>query len=302
MKIVNKCRIDFQYKFGSHNVINTIYSNEVVTNIVCNLLKINKSVDKKVANVFEVLNYRITIINISNLTVNNIFFKENLSIGVRFIYNSVYIDNIQMMDVNPNEGFKIGTIQPKKSITIIFKVVTIPKGKVMDIITDSNVIYDYIYNLDKNPFRLPINKNSYTKVTNNLFKQLNINYTFKMNCNNYHIKRIKDVLTKVNIIGTKIVGTPVRSTKDYIYKNMYNIIILGSVEYTIIYDYFNINNKNKIKEGKSISTEGFSSFLLAPYGIKYYKIQKVNSNIEAVSYNLLNTKSIFIDVTLLLSL
>lgn len=302
MRVINNCRIDFQYKLWSSGPVisNTIFSNNVSTELINKMLEVKKCVDKKVTTIFEVLTYRIFISNISDIDVTNVFFRDLIPEGTRFIRNTVFINETKKRCVDPSCGFNLGTIYSKDTIVISFKVVILQHSKRI-ITNSSNSIYDYIYNTEKPPMRVKIKSNhTKTLVKMNLFKQINIGNKFFVDSQFPQINNIKEVKTKVNIINTKIVSTPVASTNFHKELNLCKLIIIGKIEYFIEYKYL----CNRIREGnkKLTYTRGFSCFLLVPNGIQYCKIKNIEHRIENISYNLLNKRCFFIDLEMLIKL
>ena len=301
MRVVNECRIDFQYRLSPNSpiVIKTINSNIVSTDIVRSILKIEKYVDRKSTNAFDVLTYTVDIFNISELLVTNVVFQDKIPIGTRFIENSVTINNLKRRCINPQEGFYIGNINVDHKIRITFKVVVLPKCFTRVIKNYSTIEYDYIYNIEKSPTRILIESNKVNVAyENKVFKQLSINNSLKLYKPVYNILNSK---VSIKVLEVKITNTPINDF--YKNSNLCTIIIIGSIGYEVLYK---SNVKNKFKKSKvreiisATDNFGFSSQMLVPVGITYLNKNNINIIIENVSTNLLDSETVFINTNILL--
>lgn len=238
MEVTNQCRVDFNYKLSPPGPIicNTIFSNVVKTIIIEKLVVAVKKVDKPIACIFDILTYTVCLKNKSMYYVSNIFFQDIVPCGVKFICGSVKVNWIKNKKADPNKGFYIGTLKPFSKCLISFKVVVLPLTLDLILKNRAFITYDYFYNLEKHPIRVTIKTNTtYTIVKNILFKQINITNKFKIQnpfiCNKDLIK----ISTKVNIIKTKIVDTPIGISDEGTYLTGSKILIIGSIKYSITY-------------------------------------------------------------------
>lgn len=300
MEVINQSRVDFNYRVSSSGPIicNTIFSNIVKTVIMENSVVAVKKVDKSTACIFDILTYSICIINKSMYSVSNVFFRDLVPSGEKFICSSVEVNRIRNKILNPNCGFYIGTLEPFSTCLISFKVLVLQHTICMTIKNYANITYDYIYNLEKPPIRVTIKTNiTLTTVENRLFKQINISNEFKM-CNAcVHNKNIINISTNVKIMKTKILTTPKGISEEGVYLTGYKILIIGVVEYSIAY----INKKNCQICYKEFS-RGFSTAIVVPKGIYYSNKPDFHITIESTVITPLKTKGFKVDSTLLISL
>lgn len=101
---------------SSSNTTNTKVNNANLKNIV-------KIVDRSYAECGDIINYKIVIPNIGNVTAQNVFFKDTVPNGTVFEVDSVYINDIRQLGVNPNTGFSIPNISPGTTTTVTFNVI-----------------------------------------------------------------------------------------------------------------------------------------------------------------------------------
>ncbi|MDK2563818.1 DUF11 domain-containing protein [Romboutsia sedimentorum] len=294
MRVINECRIDFKYRLSPQSplVAKTTLSNIVSTDIVKNILKIEKFVDKKNTYYFDILTYTIDIYNISDYLVTDVFFRDKIPLGTEFIQNSVEINNIKVRCLNPQYGFCIGDINSgyKKSIT--FKVVVLPLC-FCEIIKNYSIIeHDYIYNIEKCPARVPIQSNRvYTKVNEKVFKQLSID-NILTTCD--PILKIVDSNVSIEILQTKLVNTPSNDIYGECKSNICMLIVIGSIDYEMIF-------KSKFQKSKLLRDKfGFSCYMLVPVGIEYVNKNNIKIIIENASSNLINKNTVFINTNILL--
>lgn len=312
MEVVNKSRVDFEYRQGQQGVLikKTIFSNTVSTDVINQLLTVEKQVDKAIATLCEVLFYNITISNISAISVTNVFFQDIPPEGTKFIMNSVKVNGEKRRCVNPNDGFYLGTIDPQNSLSVSFKVVVLSKESNHSINNQSDIFYDYIYNTEMPPTRVPIYSNEVsTIIEKRLFKQFNVSNTLILSPCMPLIDSIIRTSVKVCIIDTKLVATPIIYENNTKNLNLFKLIIIGTIEYKVKYKYhkcgFNeyTNEEENDEEIQELTDkEGFSTFLLVPCGIQYCEGYSVSIFIENISKLLLDKKSLFIDVELLVNL
>lgn len=284
MKIVNECRLDYKYRLSLQSpIINkTIFSNIVSTQIIKESLKISKSVNKKSTYTFDILIYTITINNISDYIIKNIFFKDEIPKSTRFIKNSVKINNIKLRCLNPNEGFYIEKLGAKDSIELSFKVLVVPIDYYNIIENFSTIEYDYIYNVEEAPYLVKKESNIVkTKYGKKIFKQMTFGDYFKT-C--YSIDKIIDYKYNIEIIETKIIRNPKH--------NLYTLLIVGKIEFKVWY-------KSSFCKKYNSEIFGFSTCMSVPVGIILANKDDIKYDIQYLSIDLVNYNTIFLNMSLL---
>lgn len=300
MRVINECRVDFQYKLSTQSpvVIKTIASNMVSTDIVKDIIKIEKYTNKRSSCAFDILTYTICIKNISKYVVTNVFFRDKIPGGTRFIENTVTINNTKRRCINPDSGFRLWDIDPEEIIKITFKVVVLPNCFCNTINNFSTIEHDYIYNIEKPPTRIVIESNKVkTKIKNKVFKTVLVDNKLEV-CDK--IQKIIDIKVEARIIDTKIAISPANDIYANCNDSLCTLVVLGSIEYELnfIVDCNGKKRENKCKSYCNIF--GFSTYMVAPVGITYLDKNNIKVKIESICSDLLDTNTVFISTGLLL--
>ncbi|GAA0706900.1 hypothetical protein GCM10008904_15930 [Paraclostridium ghonii] len=285
MRVVNECRVDFKYRLthDSPLVTRTNFSNVVSTDIVKDMLKIEKFVDKKCTYAFDILTYRIVITNTSNFTATNIFFKDKIPKGTIFIENSVQVDDTKKRCVRPDKGFYINKISYRSSVNIKFRVIVLPLCFIEPITNFSIIQQNYTYNIEKEPVKLNIKSNIVSSnFEKKLFKQLSLDNNIKLKKN---ISEIINFEANAKILNTKILDSPINKSYKKNKGNMCNLLVIGFIEYKIYFlSASKTNNDINLMKYKF----GFSSYLMAPIGIVYINTENIKVNVKYAFVNLIN--------------
>ncbi|MCU9814247.1 DUF11 domain-containing protein [Paraclostridium sp. AKS73] len=233
MRVVNECRVDFKYRLTQDSplVTKTNFSNVVSTDIIKNMLDIEKFVDKNSTYAFDILTYSIVITNVSNFTVTNVFFKDKIPKGTIFIENSVKVDNIKKRCLRPDNGFYINKINYRSSVIIKFKVIVLPQYFIHPITNFSTIQQNYILNIEEVPVRLNIDSNIVSsEFQRKVFKEINI-------CENIRLKKDISKILKfevdIKVISTKLVDSPINRIIQKNKSNMCNLVVIGYIDYKI---------------------------------------------------------------------
>lgn len=291
MRVINKSRVDFKYKASPESpvITKTVFSNIVTTTILKDTLSVKKYVDKDMASIYDILAYRIEIHNITDNNIMNLALKDCISKDIKFINNTVYINGVINRCLDPSKEIKLGTLLSKDKITITFKVVVCSGLSLKKIINSCRVTFDYIYNIEEPPHKAQIySNNAITILNDNLFKQVIINSDINIPKTKGHIDIFLGIKTDANIVDTKIINCNFNS-------EMRNIIVIGSLTYEVYYIH---NNRLCI----FVYTEGFSTNLLVPKGVEYFKKIEIKNYKEDTSYFLKNESNLSVNTSLLIKI
>jgi uncharacterized repeat protein (TIGR01451 family) len=277
MKVINQARVDFEYFLCNIPYVmpTTIFSNIAITYLIEYALKVEKKADKKTVCTFDIITYTITIKNISNKKVNGVEFFDTIPYGANFIINSVHINGKLKICLNPEYGITVGTIEPYESVLINFNVVVIPKICLRTITNYSELIYDYIYNVELKPAKIKIKTNCVnTQIKNNLFKYSSV--TSKIIRLKFKYSSLKLIQTDVIVknIETKVIPI-LPSSKE---SDLCKILITATLHYNIVF-YKKSSNKSK-REYSLELTEGFSCLMTVPLGVKYFTHHNVHISVK----------------------
>ncbi|WOA59008.1 DUF7507 domain-containing protein [Bacillus mycoides] len=103
--------------------ITTSTSTNIVTNPVLDaMITMVKSVDQTLVTLGDTITYTTILKNSGNTNATNITFTDLIPDGTTFITDSITIDGITQIGLNPNTGITIGSIAPNSSISIAFQV------------------------------------------------------------------------------------------------------------------------------------------------------------------------------------
>lgn len=106
---------------------------------------LNKTVDRKFADIGDTLTYTISLNNTGNTPANNIIFQDTVPVGTSLVPNSVTLNGVTQPGANPNTGFGIGVLNPNQVATVTFQVTvgTNPNPNPNPKINQSNISYQY---------------------------------------------------------------------------------------------------------------------------------------------------------------
>lgn len=123
--IQNQATIKYNYT-SNPNLLNGAIgygkTNIVTTKVIYNHLYIIKSEDINVALVGDTVTYTLIVLNIGNMTCNNIVLTDILEPQLTFNQNSLTINGKSSIQ-NIENGVNLGTLQPGDEIIVTFKVV-----------------------------------------------------------------------------------------------------------------------------------------------------------------------------------
>ncbi|MBJ8103255.1 MULTISPECIES: beta strand repeat-containing protein [Bacillus cereus group] len=101
----------------------TSTSTNIVTNPVLDaMITMAKSVDQTLVTLGDTITYTTILTNNGNTSATNITFTDLIPDGTTFVSDSVTINGITQLGLNPNTGITIGSIAPNSSIAIAFQV------------------------------------------------------------------------------------------------------------------------------------------------------------------------------------
>ncbi|MEC2438829.1 cell surface protein, partial [Bacillus cereus] len=101
----------------------TSTSTNIATNPVLDaMITMVKSVDQTLVTLGDTITYTTILTNNGNTNSTNITFTDLIPNGTTFITDSVTINGLTQIGLNPNTGITIGSIAPNSSISIAFQV------------------------------------------------------------------------------------------------------------------------------------------------------------------------------------
>jgi uncharacterized repeat protein (TIGR01451 family) len=120
--IYNQASLVYSYKPDPNGITltGTILSNIVQTIINKAQYTIVKSVDKAYAQVGDTLVYTIAINNTGTVPLTNMKFVDFLGIFLSYLPGSLYVNGVNYPELDPNNQFNIGNMNPGDTTTIVF--------------------------------------------------------------------------------------------------------------------------------------------------------------------------------------
>lgn len=283
MDILNICRVVYSYRLSDKTpvITKTISSNIASTKIIRQRIIVEKFVSRQKASKFDVLIYTILIKNIFEFNIKRVFFQDIIPSGTKFIENSVAINDMIIRGLNPEKGFIIGKLFAKNEVKVSFKVLIICLDKYIK--NKSDIVYDYIYNIEKEALRVRKQSNKViTERKKSKYKEVLINDIIKT-C--IKIDKIIKVDYDIELIDTKIISCNC--------EGFYKVLVLGKIVYRVFY-----LSQGHLKCLQKIS--GFSTIIVMPIGVSYLKKIDIKTKVEYIYSYIISINKIFISSILLL--
>ncbi|MCQ6355135.1 DUF7507 domain-containing protein [Bacillus cereus] len=169
--------------------VTTSTSTNIATNPVLDaMITMVKSVDQTLVTLGDTITYTTVLTNSGNTNATNITFTDLIPDGTTFITDSVTIDGITQIGLNPNTGITIGAIAPNNSISIAFQVTATSTPVQNPIANSASASYTFI--ADPNA---PIV--SRTVISNTVFTTINTATILSSKQVDKSFSRIGDTLT-----------------------------------------------------------------------------------------------------------
>ncbi|MEK4408545.1 cell surface protein [Bacillus sp. FSL L8-0642] len=163
-------------------------TNIVTTPVLDAMITMIKSVDQTLVTLGDTITYTTILTNSGNTNATNITFTDLIPDGTTFITDSVTIDGITQIGLNPNTGITIGAIAPNSSIAIAFQVTATSTPVQNPIANSANASYTFI--ADPNA---PIVSRNVT--SNTVFTTINTATILSLKQVDKSFSRIGDTLT-----------------------------------------------------------------------------------------------------------
>ncbi|HDR7804515.1 TPA: DUF11 domain-containing protein [Bacillus cereus] len=167
----------------------TSTSTNIATNPVLNaMITMVKSVDQTLVTLGDTITYTTILTNNGNTNATNITFTDLIPNGTTFITDSVTINGLTQIGLNPNTGITIGSIAPNSSISIAFQVTATSTPVQNPIANSATASYTFI--ADPNA---PIVSRNVT--SNTVFTTINTAIILSLKQVDKSFSRIGDTLT-----------------------------------------------------------------------------------------------------------
>lgn len=259
-----------------------VTSNPVETKLVKVQLEAIKTVNKESANIGDTLTYTVVIKNTGDVTINNV------------IFNDVIPEGTILTGSQPVQNVNLGSIEPGKAKTVIFTVKIVSKPCPPKLINKAKINGIYFIERER---KIQIESNEVvTYVGIAIFKQISVDEKLTIPEVKPDAEDILEVIADVEITYTNVIKTPIVTSYEGQHLTGWKLIVEGKLKQKVVY----------IADEKTQSVHAaefdvpFSTFLVLPKD--YEKCQKINvvGVIEDVFYTLVDKRTIFKNVTLMI--
>ena len=139
-KLLNTAAVTYSYYVDPNGALITkTKSSEPTTVYVYDtILSVNKSVDKSIAKISDILQFTINIINDGNTSAQQVYFTDIVDNNLSFNPKSIYVNGVQITDpsINPTTGFTLPDIGGKTTTTVTFSATIVSRPT-------QNIIYNF---------------------------------------------------------------------------------------------------------------------------------------------------------------
>ncbi|MGL6107248.1 DUF11 domain-containing protein [Romboutsia sp.] len=302
--ISNKSFAEYSYIISSDLPARQDYVQSNISNIYVKnpSVKVIKTADKKVVSIGDTINYKIQIINDGDIDLVGVVFKDDISSTVSLIKQSFMVDNISI-DLAKDDlirGIKMPIIRAANIVIITYQVKVISSNCKAKILNIAHVDCKYILpggcsgtieSLDKEEANSVIDMNMST------FKQASIDKYFKIPEYMCEIESINHIEGKIEISTSNVIETQEYTSNEGQKLNKYKLIVKGVLKTTIEYTANEPTQSVLAIEFKTL----FSQFLILPLDYVLGSNIEVEGIVEDISYNLINSKEVFNNATILIA-
>jgi uncharacterized repeat protein (TIGR01451 family) len=162
-KVTNKSQAQYNYKINpmGNLITKTIFSNNVETNVVKGELSINKTVDKSIATIGDILVYNISLLNTGNVIAQDIFFQDTPSTGATFKTGSVIVNGEAKQTLDPTLGFILTNLAIGNITTVQFTAIVTSVPSTNKITNQAVVNFKFVVD----PIEPPVTTTTYSNTT-----------------------------------------------------------------------------------------------------------------------------------------
>lgn len=288
----NQAFIDLEFCEG---VTSTIATNIVTVDILCIELSMIKKADTELLVVGDIVTYTITLKNTGSVTLDNIVLTDEINECASFVENSVTINGVQQIGLDPTVGIPIGTLPPGVSVIVGFSVrldeVCCPAS------LSNKAEATYEYTIFSQTFTGSDTSNTViVPVAPTSFKQLSVDENLTIPSQKPDVESIIQVLVDAEITNTKIIKTIKGTSEGGQILSGLKLIIEGKLNQKIEYVADDCEQSVHAAHFKV----PFSTFIILPDDVDQDTEIEVEPFIEDIFYQLIDKRTVFKNVTFML--
>jgi uncharacterized repeat protein (TIGR01451 family) len=297
-QVSNWARVNYKIQLGPNSPVEDKIedSNTVITEIEKAELTLLKSVDKEISDIGEIIKYSILVSNTGTVAAEEIILYDILPKGTSFVENSIFVRGVQQLGVNPESGVEIGTIEPNGKVLVSFevKVEFIPCPPMLLNTAEAN--FQYTLETRQGIFNgTALSNEVETDVGLKVFKQISIDGNLQIPIQKPDAEDILDSIVSVFVATTTLIKTPIG--KSYEGQNLtgWKVIVQGKLLIKIKY----VADEATQSVHVAHYEVPFSTFLVLPEDFKKCASIRAEVIVEDIFFKLLDNRTIFNNVTLL---
>lgn len=273
-------------------------TNVVPTKIVSLCVKLTKSVDKCVANKNDILNYSLLIENNSNIALDDVVLFDDLPQELSLLPQSIFV-NGDKSNEDLSSGIHLQTIGPGSIYIVVFqaKVDCIPYSMRVD----NRAYMNFNYSIHLEDSTIPSSGVEVSNVTStsigpNSFKQLMVSSKLPIPCSKNGVYEIINKFIDVEIVNKDIIDTIKGISCEGERLTGKKIVVNGTLMERIEYIESCSDKSIEVAEYEI----PFNTFIVLPENYKELSNLKIESTIENIDIRLIDVKTLYQSVTLLL--
>lgn len=262
--INNQLYATYDYKLDDNNIMYGKSKSNVTTVYVVDIdILLNKSCDKKNALLEDIIDYTITINNMSELDLINLLLIEKIPKYVELIDGSFKLNDMQLYSIDLNQGVSIPCILKNEIVTIKYSL------KVKSTICNFKISEPTILNFFYKYFDSSLYKKSMVYPTNccvevapSTFKELKLHDYMQFSEDSSYIECINNISGSIEISKFHVYKTCDNTSTEGQISNGYKVFIHGNLNLEIEY-----TSSNMTKSVHSLNHFiPFSTVLALPLG------------------------------------
>jgi len=296
---INVATVDYKVRINPRGPLEdrTTDSNEVTTELEKVELTAIKKVDKSTADIGDILTYTIEITNTGTVTAMDVKFTDDIPEGTEFVPDSLYVDGVLQLGVKPSDTVLLGDIEPGQTVTVTFKVEVIFIPCPPKLVNKALIIFDYQLEVGAEIIEVTTESSeAITYVGLKAFKQLSVDETLTIPSVKPDIEEILEVIAEVEITYTNVIKTPIVISYEGQELTGWKLIVEGMLRQKVVY----IADEPSQSVHAAEFDVPFSTFLVLPKDYRICQSIKVQGLIEDVFVKLIDKRTIFKNVTLMI--